>query len=175
MNVSVIEVVGLIGVVLVVSTGKVFNPLRDFLRSFTHPYNPSRWLADLISCSMCSGVWIGAVWALAHSWSWGSVVAFAGLLSVASFAANELLGLVGILTFRVSRGMTAPMGAQQTQESSVVALAQARTRARERVKPRKVAPGNDLSEEEADALLDQEEERADAMVSPVEDDQGQAA
>jgi hypothetical protein len=163
-------------VVLVVSTGKVFDPIREFLKSFEHPRNPLPWVADLISCSMCSGVWIGALWGLAHSWSWGVIVVFSGLLSLLSFVANEALGLIGILTLRVSRGVTGPVGARQAQESSVVALAQARAQAR--ANPRKVAPGNELTEVEADALLDQETESAD-MVAPLfaggEDDQGRAA
>lgn len=160
MPITVVEVAGLIGVVLVVSTGKVFDPIREFLRLFKHPRNPSRWLADLISCSMCSGVWIGAIWGLAHSWSWGSIIVFAGLLSVLSFAANEVLGLIGILTLRVSSGMVARRAVEQ---QGVVQLAQARQQAKGRVAPRKVGPGNDLTEDEAEALLDQETERADAL------------
>ena len=178
LSVTAIDVAGLIGVVLVVSTGKVFNPIREFLRSFVSPYNPSSWIADLISCSMCSGVWIGAIWGLAHSWSWSNVIVFSGLLSVLSFAANELFGFIGILTLRVSRGVTGPMGRQQVQgDSAVVELAQARARVRR--KPRKVAPGDNITEEEADALLDQEEERSDLMVAPLdaagERDDGRAA
>jgi len=167
MQLTVIDVAGLIGVVLVVSTGKVFDPIRDFLRSFTHRYNPSRWVADLISCSMCSGVWIGVIWGLAHSWSWGSIVVFAGLLSLLSFAANELLGFIGILTLRVSSGM---MSRRAVEQQGVVALAQARERAKRKPPTRKVGPGDDLSEAEADALLDQETERADALLVTGEDE-----
>jgi len=166
MQVSLVEMAGLIGVVLVISTGKVFDPLREFLKTFSSPYNPSKWLASLISCSMCSGVWVGAIWGVTHLWSWESIVVFSGLLSLLSFATNEVLGLFGILTLRVSRGM---VGATQVQESSIVKLAQARARMRTRKGPKKVAPGNDISEEEANALLDQETELADNMsTSPDE-------
>ena len=169
MSMTWIEIAGLIGVVLVVSTGKIFNPLRDFLQSFEHPFNPSRWVADLISCSMCSGVWVGAVWGLTHSWSWSEIVLFSGLLSVLSFMANDLLGLIGILTLRVSRGMVGQHAAMQGQ-SGAVALAGARARAR-KPPPRQVAPGDDISEEEADALLDQEEEHADLLAMPAKPDE----
>jgi len=154
MQVSFLELVGLIGVVLVVSTGKVFDPLRSFLRSFTHRYNPSRWLADLISCAMCTGVWVGVIWALVHSWSWDDVVVFSGLLSLLSYFANEVLGLIGILTFRASSQMVA----SRQVESPRISLQKTRRELR------KVAPGDDISEEEADQLLDQETERADLAV-----------
>lgn len=161
MTVTVIDVIGLVGVVLVVSTGKIFDPVRDFLRSFNNPYNPSRWFADLISCSMCSGVWVGALWGVAHSWTLGSVIVFSGLLSLFSFAANEVLGLFGILTLRISGSVVARRTAQ---EQGVLKLAQARSlRVREKSLARKVGPGNDLTEEEAEVLLDQETERADAI------------
>jgi hypothetical protein len=164
MSVTAIEIAGLVGVVLVVSTGKIFNPLREFLRSFTHRYNPACWIADLISCSMCAGVWIGGIWGIIHSWSWTSIVIFAGLLSLLSFVANEVLGLIGILTLRISGGI---VGTQyRAKESAVVALADARVR--NQGKMRRVAPGNVLTEEEADALLDKETEEADLMFAPLD-------
>jgi len=160
MNVSVVEVVGLIGVVLVISTGKIFNPLREYLSSFLHPLNPSRWVADLISCSMCTGVWVGVLWGIVHAWSWSSIIVFSGVLSLSSFAASELLGLVGVLTLRGTRGMVASQAVTQQRVSMLA-------RRKPPEEPRKVGPGNDISEEEADALLDKETEQADLMLAPL--------
>jgi hypothetical protein len=158
-DITIVEMAGLIGVVLVISTGKVFNPLREFLRSFEHPYNPFPWVAGLISCSMCSGVWIGVIWGLIHSWSWGAIVVFSGLLSLSSYVTNEVLGVMGRLSG--SRAMRGQHFIQGPQQSAALALTEARARARKRV-----APGNDISEEEADALIDQETERADLLAMP---------
>jgi hypothetical protein len=161
MELTWLEVLGLIGVTLVVSTGKIFNGLREYLKDFEHPWNPLRWAGEILSCSMCSGVWIGAGWALIKGgWSW-EVLLFAGFISLTSFAANEALGLIGITTLRLSRGMTAPY--QHQTRTAVSALAGARAR------PRVVAPGEDISEEEANALLDEEERRADAAVVPPDE------
>jgi hypothetical protein len=158
--VTVLEVVGLVGIVVVISSGKIFDPLREFLRSFSHPYNPSRWLAELISCSMCSGVWVGFLWGVLHRWPWERVIVFAGFLSVLSYVTTELFRVLGRLSGSQGGGRAMQYVSRGDQ---VVALAEAKSRLRRR--PRKVAPGDDISEEEADALLDQEIERADAAVS----------
>lgn len=159
-----LSITGLVGVVLVISTGRVFDPLRDWLKTFVHPYNPGPWLAKLISCSMCSGVWVGALWALGHRWPWAEVVVFSGFISVLSYAADELLGLLNGVVLRVTRGMPTRRNLalleQNQKEMDRLMLARRQVAPR----PRRVAPGDDISEEEADALLDQETAQADAAV-----------
>lgn len=166
MDLTWLEMLGLIGVTLVISTGKVFDALREYLKDFEHPWNPMRWAGDIISCSMCSGVWVGLGWALLNGQPFWSALMLGGLVSLTSFAANEALGLIGITTLRLSRGMTAP-GAVTTGRArgSIAALADARARAR----TRKVFPGEDITEEEADALMDEEDRRADAMHVPPDE------
>jgi len=154
MGMTWMEVLGLIGVTLVISTGKVFDGLRGFLKSFVHPWNPARWAGDIISCSMCSGVWVGGIWAIASGESVWVALVFGGVISLLSFGANEMLGLIGITTMRISRGMTS-RGASNMR--AVASLADARTRGNKRV----VRLGEDITEEEADALVDAENERAD--------------
>lgn len=158
MTVTWAEVLGLIGVTLVISTGKIFNGIREYLKDFVHPWNPLRWAGDIISCSMCSGVWVGVVWAVGRGDPFWSVVLFGGFISLASFIASEVLGFIGITTMRISRGMRqqqVPMGTR------VASLAGARARPRKHT----VQPGEDITEEEADMLLDEEDRGADAMVS----------
>ena len=157
MQLSVIEVIGIIGIVLVVSTGKILDPVRVFLQSFENPWNPIRWFVSIISCSMCSGALIGMAWGWAHGWSLSDVIVFGGLLGILSFTSDEVLGFVGILTLRVSRGVE-----MASAGSSAVSLAAARRQ----LKPRRVGPGNDLSEEEANELADQDQAQSDAMTTP---------
>jgi hypothetical protein len=167
MEINVLDLVGLIGLTIVVSVGKVLDPLREFLASFEHPWNPGRWLSALLSCSMCSGVWIGLIWALVvYRWAVADSILFAGIVSIVAFAVNEALGLFGILTLRVSRGMR--MG--EAGQPNVVALAEARSRAKAERKPKQIFPGQDITEEEAEALLDDETRRADEMVTPPPDE-----
>lgn len=163
MKLAVIEVIGLIGVVLVISMGKVFDPLRRFLRSFTHSLNPLPWVGELISCSMCTGVWVGAIWGIVHSWSWESIVIFSGFLSLLSFFVGGMFQFVENLTFRGGETSIGSRLQEVMGPSAAVELAGARARLRRK---RQVGPGNDLSEDEADALLDQETEEADRLVMP---------
>jgi len=168
MEINALDLVGLVGLTIVVSVGKVFTPLREYLGSFTHPWNPGRWVAALISCSMCSGVWIGLLWALVvEKWPIDDSIIFAGIVSVAAFTANEVLGILDVIIFRFSGGMRTLGGSPQ---SNVMALAEARARVREGRRTKKVFPGQDITEEEADALLDDETTRADEMLTPPPDE-----
>ena len=54
--------IGCIGITLIITTGKIFAPLRVYLKGFSVQYNPLRVLGELLSCSMCSGFWVGFIW-----------------------------------------------------------------------------------------------------------------
>jgi len=164
MDLTWLEVLGLIGVTLVLSTGKVFNGLREYLGDFEHPWNPLHLVGDIISCSMCSGVWVGFGWGLLTGETFWTSVIIGGFVSLASFATNEVLGLVGITTLRLSRGLTYGSSSGGTRAA---VLADARARAREN--KRVIHLGEDITEEESDALADEENRHADAMIVPPDE------
>jgi hypothetical protein len=85
-------IVGCVGMVLIVTTGKIFFPLRIYLRGFSVAYNPFRILGDLISCPMCLGWWVGFLWTLLFDgfavyecFLWG------GIVSMFCYVSDELL------------------------------------------------------------------------------------
>lgn len=160
---DLLSIAGLVGVVLVISTGKVFDPLRDWLKSFTHPLNPGPWLAALISCSMCSGVWVGALWAVVNRWPWSAVIVYAGIISLLSYAMDELLGLLNGVVLRLTRGMPTRRNLALLEQNQQRMDRLMMVRRQVPSEPRRVAPGDDISEDEADALLDEETARADAV------------
>jgi hypothetical protein len=159
---DLLSIAGLVGVVLVISTGKVFDPLRDWLKSFVHPLNPGPWLAALISCSMCSGVWVGALWAVVNRWPWSAVIVYAGIISLLSYVMDELLGLLNGMVLRLTQGMPTRRNLALLEQNQQRMDRLMMVRRQVPLEPRRVAPGNDISEDEADALLDEETGRADA-------------
>ncbi len=72
-----LAIAGSVGLPILVSTGKLFDPLRRVLAR----RRGSRWLAELLACSMCLGCWVGlgSGWAsgfrgLAHlPWAGGTI------------------------------------------------------------------------------------------------------
>lgn len=161
------EILGLAGVTLVISTGRIFQPLRDWLLGFQKPTNVLKVFGELMSCSMCSGVWVGFLWGwfvegfpVAHSLVMG------GVISVASMTTNELLGLLALGRLAWARSHRGTMTAaelmqarQQLQERKGAGrpadlMRQGRENRRERV----------LTEEEAEAVADAKEELADTMM-----------
>ena len=88
-------ILGCVGLTLIITTGKVFAPLRKFLVSFKRNLNPFKILGNLLSCSMCTGFWIGFLWSwlltttpVLESILWG------GLISLASYTADFFLILL---------------------------------------------------------------------------------
>lgn len=167
MNVVWWEVVGLIGVTLVISSGKIFDPLREWLKGFENELNPMKWAGNMISCSMCSGVWVGFGWGMLKGFPWWQSLVLGGVLSVFSLFTDEVMSI--LVLWRLSRGrsnegaMTIPemmelreQVKQRKNSDRVHQLQEARAR-------RKATP-KDLSEEEADAIADAGLERADSML-----------
>lgn len=86
---------GSVGVTLIVTTGKVFKPLREWLSGFVKRLNPLRILGDLISCPMCTGFWVGFLW----KWLIGGVhvvdgLMWGGLVSLSAYVADLVVGFL---------------------------------------------------------------------------------
>lgn len=168
MNIEWWEVVGLIGVTLVLTAGKIFEPLRDWLKGFDKQANPLRILGNLMSCSMCCGVWVGFLWGLlVEGFAWYTALILGGLVSIASLVTDELVGIVSlyrILRRKKNQGamtMDELLAArQQAQEARRQRKADqmSRARARRRGTPR------DMTEDEAEAFADAQEREADRLI-----------
>lgn len=162
------EVAGLIGVTLVLSAGRIFDPLREWLLSFEKAFNPLRWAGELLHCSMCCGVWIGFLWAFfIEGWPWYAALVFGGCVSIASLVTDELVGIISLyrlLRAKKNKGaMTMDeMVAARQHMAEIKKRRQAdemdKERARRRGTPR------DLSEEEADKRADAEDAAVDALI-----------
>lgn len=85
----VLEILGIVGLVLIVTASYIFEPIRLKL---SHKYPI---LGTLISCSQCLGFWVG----LGASFfildePWGGYLVFAGLVSLMSYLTDLLIGLL---------------------------------------------------------------------------------
>ncbi len=88
-------ILGCVGITLIIVTGKVSKPLRMYLVGFRYNLNPLKILGNLLSCSMCSGFWIGFLWSwllsqnlVLESILWG------GLISLVSYTIDFFLLLL---------------------------------------------------------------------------------
>ena len=154
---KLLELVGLVGVTLVVTHGTIFEGLRGWLNSFTHRFNFLRWLGVLLSCPQCSGFWVGALWAIALQKPWVTVFIAGGLVSVGAVVANFVFLFTSAAVDKAS-------GAERNQV--IQQLLEIRQRKKEELEAAKSkqATGDFLSEDEAHALMDEQMERADSMV-----------
>lgn len=73
---------GLVGVTFVISMGSIFEGVREWLMSFEHRYNVFRLIGELVSCPMCSGMWVGMLWAWHAGHDWMGVLVGGGLVSL---------------------------------------------------------------------------------------------
>ncbi len=102
---TITTLLGLVGVTIVLSSGKIFDGLRSWLVGFKVRWNPLRFLGEVMSCTMCMGWWIGFLWGTAAAQGLGSSVVFGGLVSVASFAADEALTILAAYGIRAARAL----------------------------------------------------------------------
>lgn len=138
---NVIVIIGLIGVTLVISTGKIFDGLRKWLTGFAVWFNPLRVLGEIISCTMCAGWWVGSAWAWLNGSSLGAGVVVGGLVSVLAFTADEVLTILVATSARAARNLR-PMPPAPPMPPP---------------KPQRAPEDPPLSEDEAHRLLDGEE------------------
>jgi len=174
MNIQWWEVVGLIGVTLVITAGRIFESLREWLLTFEKPYNPFRIAGELLRCSMCCGIWVGFLWGvLVKQWPWYVALVLGGCISIASITADELIGILSLYRLlrkkREKGALTMDELLAARQQSRVVqkqrqADQMSQARARKRGTPR------ELTEEEADAYVDAQERAIDALITGEPDE-----
>lgn len=156
MQVEALEVVGLVGLTLVISVGSIFDGLRKWCAGFKHPLNLFKWFGELISCPMCTGAWVGIGWAFLDGQNTMTAIVVGGLISVSATVVNMLLGVLSNFTHQheepEDRTATIRQLLQARAEHKAAQLQEAHN---------KQLHGEDLTEEEADAILDEQEEAAD--------------
>lgn len=158
------EVLGLIGVTIAISRGKILDGLRKWLLAFEHPFNPFRILGKLLSCSMCSGFWVGIAWGDVRGFDFWTCVISGGFVSLVSFVADNV---TGILEYACEK-------AENTEpyKMTLAELAKVRQQLREQRQIVLGAPrptSQEISEEEADAIADEADRIADEAVVPREE------
>lgn len=141
---NVMTVVGLIGITLVVATGKVFDGLRSWLTGFTHRWNPLRWVGEAMSCTMCAGWWVGFVWGLCMGSHVITAAVWGGVISLVSYVTDEVLAILAATSIRMVRPRQTPVQVQQ------------RT-----IRAQRAPEDPPLSEEDANHMADDEEKHAD--------------
>lgn len=162
------EVVGLIGVTLVLSAGRILEPLREWLLAFEKPYNPFRLVGELLRCSMCCGAWVGILWGiLVKQWPWHVALIFGGCISIASLVVDELVGILSL--YRMMRKKR-EKGAL-TMDELLAARQRSRVMQKERqsdkmaqARARRRGTPKDLTEEEADAYADAQDAALDSLL-----------
>ncbi len=87
--VSLTEILGIVGLVLIVTNSYIFDPVRLRL-SNKYPI-----LGTFISCSQCLGFWVGlGVSFFILDEPWGGYLVFAGLISLSSYVVDLVIGLL---------------------------------------------------------------------------------
>jgi hypothetical protein len=110
--VDAMTLIGLAGVTLVISVGSIFDPLRDWLKAFQIKANPLRILGELMACSMCAGWWVGFTWGLYHQAPIFESAVMGGLVSITSYALDEVFAIIESGTRVLLRGLRAPLAPQ---------------------------------------------------------------
>jgi hypothetical protein len=142
MEVDALTIVGLIGITIVITTGKVFDGARKWLLGFEVQYNPLRVLGEIMSCTMCAGWWVGCIWGWSSGISIVGMVVAGGLIGILSFATDELLSILVASSTRLARNLV-PMPQQRMVP----------------VPRRQIAPEDpSISEDDAHAILDRDDE-----------------
>lgn len=83
---------GCVGITLIITAGKIFEGLRDYLTGFRYWYNPLRQIGVLMKCSMCTGFWVGFLWniIIIGETVLGSVL-WGGVVSIVAYAIDMVL------------------------------------------------------------------------------------
>lgn len=153
------EFLGLVGLTLALASGKVLDPLRYQLKRFTHPWNPGPWLAELLSCSMCTGFWVGLIYAWAQGDHIGGCVLLGGIVSLLSMLTHIGFQLLEAIATRVLPINHTPGNIPASH--LMRQLHESRVAKQERAAKSKLAQGLPLTEDEADLLADISEQSAD--------------
>lgn len=156
----VIELAGLVGLTIAIVKGKLFAPFREWSTSLIHPLNPIRTLGRLLSCSMCSGVWIGFGWGLVTGRPVTESVILGGVVSLISWGVGEALVMLEVAS---SKRVDPP---KTMSYQDLIAIQQERRR---RLRPLGIQrPHAGMTEDEAHAYLDDLDEREENAAAPPE-------
>jgi len=158
------EIVGLIGMTLVLSVGRIFAPLRAWLLGFENPFNVLRLGGELLSCSMCCGVWVGFLWGFfVEGFAVSHALALGGVISISSLVVDEVVGVVALYRLKGRQRMGLPeRGGKPLQRAPVRQGERPADLMRQARQQRSGMRG--MTEEEADALADAREEANDSLV-----------
>jgi hypothetical protein len=143
--------VALVGLAFVISVSPVSRAVADWLKGFEKVYNPLLWLGHAMGCTLHAGFWMGFWWAVADG---GNPLIRGGLVAGGAFVADLLLALIDSgIRGMMSRYVPPGMAAQDILRRF------APPPPKEIVK--EVQRGHrPLTEEEAHAMVDSEDDRA---------------
>lgn len=159
MPISWFDFLGMVGITIVIVAGTIFDPLRDFLESFTHKYNPLPWVGKLISCSMCSGVWVGFIGGVILGKSLWESAMIAGVVSVAAVVIENCIGMIELAKYRMTE-----CGRPKSPIEQLVAAKMQIMEDRARQKNIAAMP---QSEEEAHEVANSLDEHADSVLGHI--------
>ena len=91
----------LAGVTLVIVNGSIFDGIRDWCLGFTKKYNIFRLFGELISCTTCTGMWVGALYGVFTTHDILLWFLYGGLTSLTADAVNIVLALGSGIAERV--------------------------------------------------------------------------
>jgi hypothetical protein len=75
----ILDLIAIAGITVVITTSQLFRPMREFVA------DKSLFLGRLISCSMCTGVWVGLLFFLVPEFA-KSVLHYTFIGSVRQFS-----------------------------------------------------------------------------------------
>lgn len=112
-----VTILGLIGVTLVISVGKIFESTREWLKGFTHRLNPLRFVGEVMGCTMCAGWWVGFAWGLYAGQAAPAAVVSGGVVSLTAYVTDEGLAIVAAIGMKLVRSVRGNGGQQVPVES----------------------------------------------------------
>lgn len=153
MDASLVVVVSLSGAALVVSSSNPMLIMSEWFRGFVHPFNPLLWVGHALNCTLFVGFLTGVVWSLQVE---GNPFLMGGAVSLVSYALEQAFTLIESIVRLLVRAPT------RQQHPSVIANELASRRQEQRKDSlRKIRErseeGSPLSEEEAHAMVDDEQ------------------
>ena len=168
MNIDFFEILGLIGIVLMVSTGKIFEQFRNWLCGFQNELNPLRLLGEMLKCPMCLGIWVGFLWFwLVDGLVWHSSCVLAGCISFLSLVAHEFISIISANRLRREKQNNGPTTMQEileAREKMALMRNQRRAELAAKEKQRRLGPSRDISEEEAHKYTEARDRAIDSLI-----------
>ena len=152
---------GLVGVTIVISGSNLLPQIRAWLREFTDPTQPLRWLGVTLEFfglvtdkAMAMGFTMGLIWWVGEL-PWGEVLICSGILALLSSVADVVLAIAYASVGRI-------MGRSQTPAMPMTIPRTGGIRGRQDASS-KLARGETLTEEEAFLALEDGDDEVDAM------------